>query len=82
MSQDDRYFMRRVVSWVAYHVRKGADLAGVLAANAKRKPSFPEEQIREAYSAACDACRNVELIRGAPADMRICDIPGLKLPKG
>lgn len=78
---NDRYYMKRVVSWVAFHVRKGADLAGVLAANAKRKPPFNEAMLREAYSAACSAVKNAQLINQCDPQTRICDIRGVVIPK-
>lgn len=75
------YYMRRVVSWVCYHLRRGGTLADVLAANAKRKPSFTEEQIQAAYPIALGACRNATLIQECGPDARLCDIPGFQLPE-
>lgn len=77
----DRYYMRRVVSWVAFHVRKGADLEGVLAAAAKRKPPFAPELIREAYPVAVAAVANVNHLCSAGPNDRLCDLPGVVLPK-
>jgi len=79
---NDAYYMRRVVSWVAYHVRKGNDLAGVLAANAKRHPPFEEAMIRDSYAAACSAVRNAERINQCDPSTRLCDIRGIVIPKG
>ena len=79
---NDRYYMKRVVSWVAYHVRRGADLPGVLAANAKRHPPFDDALLREAYSTACSAVRNAELINQCDPHTRLCDIPGVRIPPG
>lgn len=79
---DDIYYRRRIVSWVAFHVRNGADLEGVLAANAKRKPPFPEQMIREAYGDGCAAVANVDRICGAGPNDRICDIAGIRIPPG
>lgn len=74
------YYQRRVVSWVAYHIRRGADMAGVLAANAKRRPPFIEEMIAAAYPAALAACKNAASFGDCGPDCRVCDIPGIKLP--
>lgn len=70
---DSAYYMRRVVSWVAFHIGKGADMKGVLAANAKRKPAFPEQMIRDAYELGCAAVSNVDGICNAGPNDRICD---------
>ncbi len=75
------YYLRRVVSWVCFHLKRGGTLEDVLAANAKRKPSFTEDQIREAYPLAVDACRNASLISECGPDARLCDLPGFKLPE-
>jgi len=79
---NDKYYLKRIVSWVAFHVRKGADLEGVLAANAKRHPPFDEALIRECYADGCSAVRNAELINQCDPQTRICDIRGIKMPPG
>lgn len=75
------YYMRRVVSWVCYHLKRGGTLTDILAANAKRKPPFTEQQIREAFPLAQDACRNATLLSECGPDTRLCDMPGFTLPE-
>lgn len=75
------YYMRRIVSWVCFHLKRGGTLADILAANAKRRPPFEEEQIRAAYPLAVSACRNASLVGQCGPDDRLCDLPGFTLPE-
>jgi hypothetical protein len=78
----DRYHLRRVVSYVAFHIRKGCSLAEAIDAAKKRRPPFPEEWIREAWPLACQSVRNARAINGACPLVRLCDIKGCKYPNG
>lgn len=73
--------MRRVVSWICFHLSRGRTKAEILDHAAKRRPPIPAVQIEEAFETACLACRNADLIKTADPSMRICDIPGIVLPR-
>ena len=77
----DRYCERRIVSWIAHHLSRGKTRAEIDAINLKRRPPFAVSDIEGCFHAACCAVNNVDLIRAASPTTRICDIPGIALPK-
>lgn len=77
----DGYCTRRVVSWICHHLSRGRTKEQILDRASKRRPPFAACDIEACYKTACQACKNAELIQAAPMNMRICDIPGVVLPK-
>lgn len=60
---DERYYLRRVVSWVAYRRSKGETCDQIRAANRKRRQPFKSEWLEAAMEPGCQAVENARLLQ-------------------